>query len=109
MNTVSLRVLIYKSILALYLLLNFTVNIIGQTNNIEKYWYYRHRLVNGFVKIGNQPGESLVAGIRNQYVDDNINNTNNNIHNHKYLDYGDQTIYSAIVGVITNYVKDYCN
>jgi hypothetical protein len=79
------------------------VNLNAQTNNIEKYWYYRHRLVNGFVKIGNQPGESLIAGVRNHYQD---NNPPFNIHNHIYLDYGDQTIYLGwYIGVLATEYK----
>jgi hypothetical protein len=69
MNTVFIKQKIVKSYIAISFILSFSVNVFAQTNNIEKYWYYRHRLVNGFVKIGNQPGESLVAGIRNLYTD----------------------------------------
>src|SRR4051794_24641874 len=29
--------------------------------NLEKYWYYRYRLVNDFTKIGNNVGESMPA------------------------------------------------
>jgi len=28
--------------------------------NLEKYWYYRYRLVNDFLKIGGSCGESLL-------------------------------------------------
>ncbi|MFN4235167.1 MAG: hypothetical protein ACK4IK_10220 [Bacteroidia bacterium] len=71
MNIVFINIKISKRFVSFYLSLFLIVNVFAQTNNIEKYWYYRHRLVNGFVKIGNQQGESLVAGIRNLYTDDN--------------------------------------
>ncbi len=29
--------------------------------NLQKYWFYRYRLVNDFMKIGAQAGESLIA------------------------------------------------
>lgn len=32
--------------------------------NLEKYWKFRHDFVEKFVKIGDQPGESLPAGVR---------------------------------------------
>ena len=31
--------------------------------NLQKYWFYRYRLVNDFTFIGPNPGESLVAQI----------------------------------------------
>ena len=103
MNTVFIKQKIVKSYIAISFILSFSVNVFAQTNNIEKYWYYRHRLVNGFTKIGNQPGESLIAGVRNLYQD---NNPPFNIHNHKYLDYGDQTIYLGwYIGVLATEYK----
>ncbi len=39
--------------------------------NIEKYWWYRYRLVNDFMKIGDQCGESIPATERwRQYADE---------------------------------------
>ena len=32
--------------------------------NLRKYWYYRYRLINDFVKIGSNRGESIPARIR---------------------------------------------
>ncbi|HRO42991.1 MAG TPA: hypothetical protein PL009_09160 [Flavipsychrobacter sp.] len=36
----------------------------GWYQNLEKYWWYRYRLVNDFMKIGSNPGESIPAGHR---------------------------------------------
>jgi hypothetical protein len=33
--------------------------------NLQKYWHYRHRLVNYFMIVGEGPGMSLPADIRN--------------------------------------------
>jgi hypothetical protein len=35
--------------------------------NLEKYWFYRYRLVNDFMKIGENCGESIPAQDRNAY------------------------------------------
>src|SRR3990172_5422317 len=41
----------------------------GQTNqaNLEKYWHYRYRLVNYCLQVGPNDGESVPAGIRNNF------------------------------------------
>lgn len=38
----------------------------GDLVNLQKYWHYRHRLVNYFMVVGEGPGKSLPADIRNQ-------------------------------------------
>jgi hypothetical protein len=50
------------------------IELIGQTTqqNLEKYWHYRYRLVNYFLKVGGDPGESLPIGIRNRFMADPI-------------------------------------
>ncbi|MBA3898638.1 MAG: T9SS type A sorting domain-containing protein [Bacteroidetes bacterium] len=55
-------------------------------SNLEKYWYYRHRLISGFTKVGSQQGESMVAPIRNWHTDYHILHSD-------HLHFGDQTIY----------------
>ena len=35
-------------------------------NNISKYWNYRTRLVNNFISIGSESGQSLPFGTRNK-------------------------------------------
>lgn len=48
----------------------FLHNILNaQTNqvNLEKYWHYRYRLVNYFLQVGPNDGESWPAGIRNNF------------------------------------------
>lgn len=53
-----------KLIAILYVLLQ--LHIIAQSDDINhrKYWYYRSRLTNDFMKIGNQQGESLPMSTR---------------------------------------------
>lgn len=38
----------------------------GWYRNYEKYWWYRYRLVNDFMKIGPNPGESIPAYLRHR-------------------------------------------
>lgn len=38
--------------------------------NLKKYWHYRYRLVNYFMVIGDGPGKSLPAGVRNLWNGD---------------------------------------
>lgn len=38
----------------------------GPVRNLNKYWWYRYRLVNDFMKIGDQCGESIPAQRRNR-------------------------------------------
>lgn len=49
-------------------------------DNHKKYWYYRYRLKNHFMKIGKAPGESLIASERAGY------------NSKKDLTFGDQTV-----------------
>lgn len=56
----------------------------SDSENELKYQLYRQRLLQGFVRIGPNPGESLVAGIRNYGFPGS-----------KSIDYGDQTIYQG--------------
>lgn len=42
-------------------------------SNIEKYWYYRQRIQDGFIKYGENIGESMLADIRNAYKNENVN------------------------------------
>lgn len=39
--------------------------------NLEKYWYYRYRLVNDFLKVGGECGESIPAQLRIRDYPDN--------------------------------------
>lgn len=39
----------------------------GNQTNLDKYWHYRYRLVNYFMVVGDGPGESLPASIRNKW------------------------------------------
>jgi len=43
--------------------------------NLEKYWFYRYRLVNDFMLIGDGPGMSIPAQSRIRYEDVEHNNT----------------------------------
>jgi|GEM_PF-3477042 len=38
-------------------------------SNLQRYWYYRYRLVNDFMKIGTNAGESLPASCRDRWDD----------------------------------------
>src|SRR6266404_5797765 len=46
----------------------------AQTNqsNLRKYWHYRYRLVNDFMVVGGNQGESLPAFARNLYDDNSL-------------------------------------
>ena len=48
-----------KQVIAIVLMI-CSVSVFSQ-KNLEKYWYYRERLCKYFVKIGPNPGESIVA------------------------------------------------
>lgn len=54
-----------RKILLLIVLASSFVKVKAQVpsyyNNLEKYWYYRYRLVNDFMKIGDNAGESIPA------------------------------------------------
>jgi hypothetical protein len=49
----------------IYILLLFYTSVAVSQTKLEKYWYYRQRLTDYFVKIGENPGESVVAQILN--------------------------------------------
>ena len=59
-----------KSIILFCTLLLFFIPVAAQTAyhnaylNMEKYWWYRYRLVNDFMKIGPNCGESIPAVAR---------------------------------------------
>ncbi len=57
-----------KQILIIFFVLsNLNVNsqqFLEDGKNLQKYWYYRERLVNDFLKIGDGPGESIPASMR---------------------------------------------
>ncbi len=55
--------------------------------NLQKYWFYRYRLVNDFTYIGPNPGESLIAQRRTKRDAFAVSGTNYNS-----LDFEDQTI-----------------
>ena len=55
-----------KTIVLFCHLLFFCIPVFAQTpyRNMEKYWWYRYRLVNDFMKIGPNCGESIPAVAR---------------------------------------------
>lgn len=50
-----------------------SLKVLGQSDamNLQKYWYYRDRFLNGFTIIGDGPGESLAAHARFKNFDNN--------------------------------------
>lgn len=59
-----------KKIILAITLIYFCLNAIAQTDDINhrKYWYYRSRLTNDFMKIGPNQGESLPMSVRGKYA-----------------------------------------
>lgn len=49
----------------LFIFLNIFTNAQDEQTNLQKYWHYRYRLVNYFMVVGDGPGMSLPADIRN--------------------------------------------
>ena len=77
----------------LYLIVNFNFLGAQTTNetNLAKYWHYRYRLVNYFMVIGSDHGESLPAGIRNWCGPNGCG----------YLHWGDEPVYLGYyIGVL---------
>jgi hypothetical protein len=78
-------------VIGLLFLFNSNISLEGQvalSTNQAKYWHYRARLINHFLVIGPNQGESLPAGIRNQ--------TNSSI-----ADWGDGPVYLGYyIGVL---------
>ncbi len=68
--------------------MGITCPTIAQTHqlNHDKYWYYRYRLENNFMKQGKEQGASLIANERG------ITNPNVGASNNVFLKFGDQTI-----------------
>lgn len=55
-----------KFLLSLVFILNYAYHLHGQNQaNLNKYWHLRHRLVNQFMAVGPNAGESLPASGRN--------------------------------------------
>lgn len=54
----------------------------GSEFNLKKYWYLRWRLSNYFMVVGEGPGKSLPAGIREKYFDDMVHGMNQNPSTH---------------------------
>jgi len=83
-----------KKALYIYLLLLFgqgVVNAQSSQTNLTKYWWYRYQLVNDFMKIGDQCGESLPAGRRNMSnwdIPDDLPNRPT-----IFMDWGDATVH----------------
>jgi hypothetical protein len=64
-----------KALLISILSLIFVINSVSAQDpltNLRKYWHYRYRLVNYFMVVGDGPGKSLPAGIRNLYNGDQM-------------------------------------
>ena len=78
-----------QAILSLLPLVGFCQD---EAQNLQKYWYYRHRL-DHFRVIGNQPGESLLAGKRNcnEHLHPNMYGTDSRAE----LDFGQQRAYQG--------------
>jgi hypothetical protein len=53
-------------------LLSITAQAQDNQTNLKKYWHYRYRLVNYFMAVGPNPGESLPATTRNLYEGNTI-------------------------------------
>lgn len=67
--------------------------------NLKKYWYLRWRLKNYFMVVGEGPGKSIPAGIREKYFDDTKNGGPN--YYSTALDFGDAPNYLAhYIGVL---------
>ncbi|MBI3510555.1 MAG: T9SS type A sorting domain-containing protein [Bacteroidetes bacterium] len=54
------------SLFFLFISLSIFVNAQNDQTNLDKYWHYRYRLVNDFMVVGDGPGMSLPACIRNK-------------------------------------------
>lgn len=71
--------------------------------NLKKYWYLRWRLTNYFMVVGEGPGKSLPAGIREKYFNDTVNRIN---YYSTALDFGDGPNYLArYIGVLATEYK----
>ncbi|MFN7013775.1 MAG: 3-coathanger stack domain-containing protein, partial [Bacteroidia bacterium] len=57
----------------IFILLFSISKFVDAQSNIEKYWYYRQRIQDGFIKYGENIGESMLADIRNAYKNENVN------------------------------------
>jgi hypothetical protein len=70
-----------KKTIIIYILLVSNLLCVGQNEeeNLKKYWFYRTRLNQYFVKVGLNQGESLIASSRNTF-------------NVKELNFSDQTM-----------------
>ncbi len=85
-----------KKWLLLYLFVGFGYQVKCQSSaeNLQKYWWYRYKLVNDFMKIGDECGESLIA--RKRRLDGWFifpsGNKEPTSHDGNHLQYGDQTI-----------------
>ena len=57
-----------KKYVALFPLIIMSMQNFAQLNAdvLDKYWYYRHRLVNDYLIIGGERGHSIPAEIRGQ-------------------------------------------
>ncbi|MFN4234983.1 MAG: hypothetical protein ACK4IK_09285 [Bacteroidia bacterium] len=60
-----------KLLFIVFIIIN-CIELIAQSN-IEKYWYYRQRVQDGFIKYGENIGESMLSDIRNAYKNEGIN------------------------------------
>jgi len=77
----------------------FTLKAQSPNENLKKYWFYRYRLINDFMKIGANRGESIPAGLRR--IKGNINDPSE-----QDLKWGDSTIkLGQYIGVLATEYK----
>ena len=88
------KIIIIKTItLIIIFCLLKSVSAQYDNENLKKYWYYRNRLLNYFVQVGPDAGESLVADIRNKMHKDISVGDAIFTEKLKELNHGDQTVY----------------
>jgi hypothetical protein len=73
-----------------FLLIFFKSQSQDNATNLRKYWHYRYRLVNYFMVVGPEPGESLPADIRNWYGSPQGISSTTSVPN---ISWGDEPVY----------------
>ncbi len=68
-----------------------TLNAQTDDDNHRKYWYYKSRLNNDFLKVGLGPGESIPGGTRGLWISKFVDPNNTSISSNNELTWGDAT------------------